>query len=134
MHRRTFFMPQSVFRRPFHFRFSAAIFKPHYWFGLMKQILNIINQVFEVEKKLAAQNITLVQRHLDRIKAEIGEMGYQFHSPLKEKWDETRTDCEANIVGALKSKMTITDVIKPAVYSTEEGTKKIVQKAIVVVE
>jgi hypothetical protein len=100
----------------------------------MKQIVNIINQVFEVEKKLQAQQAGSIQRNLDRIKSELSEMGYQYHSPLHEKWDETRTDCEANIVGSLRSKMIISDVIKPVVYQTDQSVKKIIQKAIVVVE
>lgn len=100
----------------------------------MKQIVNIINQVFEVEKKLPAQQAGSLQRHIDRIKAEFGELGYHYHNPLHEKWDETRTDCEANIVGVLKSRMLITEVIKPVVYHTDNATKKIIQKAIVVVE
>ncbi len=100
----------------------------------MKHIVNIINQVFEIEKKLAAGAPANIQRNLDRIKSELGEMGYEYHNPLHEGWDETRTDCEANIAGALKKKMMITEVIKPVVHQREGGGKKIIQKAIVVVE
>ena len=100
----------------------------------MKHIINIINQVFEMEKKLAAGGAPSFQRNLDRIKAELSEMGYDFHNPVHEKWDETRTDCEANVSGTLKNKMVITEVIKPVVHQKEGGTKKIIQKAIVVVE
>jgi hypothetical protein len=98
----------------------------------MKQIINIINQVFEIEKKLGAA--TVIQRNLDRIKSELSEMGYDYHNPLHEKWDETRTDCEASVTGILRGKMIITEVIKPVVHNKEDGSKKIVQKAIVVVE
>jgi hypothetical protein len=100
----------------------------------MKQFINIINQVFEMEKKLAANSLSNLQRNLDRIKTELGELGYEYHNPVNEKWDETRTDCEASISGTLKSKMLITEVIKPVVHYREAGTKKIIQKAIVVVE
>jgi hypothetical protein len=100
----------------------------------MKQIINIINQVFEMEKKLAGNSTSNIHRHLDRIKAELSEMGYEFHNPIHEKWDETRTDCEASVAGTLKSKMLITEVIKPIVHQKEAGGKKIIQKAIVVVE
>lgn len=96
----------------------------------MKHIINIINQVFEIEKKAIGQTI---QRHVDRIKTELEEMGYTFHNPEGERWDETRTDCEASITGTLKSKMVITNVVKPVVHQTTDGTKKIIQKAIVVV-
>ena len=100
----------------------------------MKQIVNIINQIFEIEKKLAANTTSGLQRNIERIKAELGDMGYEFYNPLHEGWDETRTDCEANIAGTLRSRMVITEVIKPVVRQREEGGKKIVQKAIVVVE
>ena len=100
----------------------------------MKHIVNIINQVFEIEKKLTAGNAVNIQRNLDRIKAELNEMGYDYHNPLHEKWDDTRTDCEANIAGDLKKKMIITEVIKPVVHQKDAGGKKIIQKAIVVVE
>lgn len=100
----------------------------------MKQIVNIINQVFEIERKLAANSTSGIQRNIERIKAELGDIGYEYHNPLHEGWDETRTDCEANIAGAVRRKMVITEVIKPIVRYREEGGKKLVQKAIVVVE
>ena len=100
----------------------------------MKQIINIINQVFEIEKKSGANSASNIQRHIDRIKAELAELGYDYHNPVNEKWDETRTDCEANVAGSLKNKMLITEVIKPVVHQRTDGAKKIVQKAIVVVE
>jgi hypothetical protein len=100
----------------------------------MKHIINIINQVFEIEKKLAVQPAPSIGRHVERIKSELTELGYQYYSPLNEKWDETRTDCEASIAGTLKRKMIITDVIKPIVHLTDGSGKKIIQKGIVVVE
>ncbi|HEX8315363.1 MAG TPA: hypothetical protein VF609_10235 [Flavisolibacter sp.] len=100
----------------------------------MKQIINIINQVFEIEKKLGTNSTGNLQRNIDRIKAELSEMGYDYHNPVHEKWDETRTDCEASVAGVLKTKMVITEVIKPVVHQKGDGGKKIIQKAIVVVE
>ena len=100
----------------------------------MKPLINIINQIFDIEKKLAAGSAANLQRNVDRMKAELAEMGYAWHDPLLEKWDETRTDCEAGISGTLKSKMLITEVLKPIVHYTENGGKKLVQKAVVVVE
>ena len=100
----------------------------------MKQIINIINHVFEIEKKLVLNCTPGIQRNIERIKSELSEMGYDYHSPVHEKWDETRTDCEANISGGLKNKMIITEVIKPVVRQKVESGKKIIQKAIVVVE
>ena len=100
----------------------------------MKPLINIVNQIFEIEKKMAAGSAANLQRNVERIKAELAEMGYSFHNPLHEKWDETRTDCEASISGALKPKMLIADVLKPIVHYTENGGRKLVQKAVVIVE
>ncbi|RYY89014.1 MAG: hypothetical protein EOO15_07370 [Chitinophagaceae bacterium] len=97
----------------------------------MKAILSIINQLFEIEKKTQGQ--PSVHRNLERIRAELQEMGYTWHNPLHEKYGPTRTDCEASITGELRDQMTITDVIKPIIHNQEAGSPRIVQKAIVVV-
>jgi len=100
----------------------------------MRQVVNIINQVFEIEKKLSgAQANGSIQRNIDRIKNELEEMGYSFHNPINEKYDPTRTDCEANITGSGSGKLVITEVIKPVIRNTNDGENKIIQKAIVVV-
>src|SRR5687768_2471967 len=99
----------------------------------MKQIVNIINQVFELEKKLQSAPAPALQRHLDRIRFELGELGYQYHNPLHEKYEDTRTDCEARITGSLRPRMVITEVIKPVIRQQAAGGTTIVQKAIVVV-
>jgi hypothetical protein len=56
------------------------------------------------------------------------------HDPLLEKFTESRTDCEANIIGKLTNHMIVTQVIKPIIYQSIDGTKTIVQKGIVMVE
>lgn len=99
---------------------------------MTKNMINIINQVFDIEKK--AGSPSPFNRQLDRIKSELAEMGFDYYNPLHEKWDETRTDCEASITGKLKSRMEITEVIKPAILQKEGGLQKLIQKAIVVVE
>lgn len=98
----------------------------------MKQLVNIANQVFEMERKLGDGESSL-HRHLHRIKSELADLGFSYHSPLNEAWDETRTDCEASITGALRGRMRISEVVKPVVYQQADGTRKVVQKAIVVV-
>ncbi|GAB4093089.1 hypothetical protein [Flaviaesturariibacter terrae] len=97
----------------------------------MKAIVNIINQLFEIEKKTGGH--PSVHRNLERIRAELQELGYSWHNPLHEKYAATRTDCEASITGTLSDGMTITEVIKPIIHSQESGNARIVQKAIVVV-
>ena len=100
----------------------------------MKQIINIINQVFEIEKKISAQPAVSIQRNIERIKSELNDLGYSYHNPLHEKYEPTRADCEANITGTLRSKMVISEVIKPVIHQNSAEGNKIIQKAIVVVE
>jgi hypothetical protein len=97
----------------------------------MKPIINIINQVYEIEKK--TQDHPSVQRNLERIRSELQALGYSYHSPLHEKYASTRTDCEATISGSPHEQMRITEVIKPIIRNEEGGQTRIIQKAIVVV-
>lgn len=100
----------------------------------MKPIINIINQVFEIEKKVGTQASSGIGRNVDRIRAELEALGFEYHNPLNEAFDETRTDVEASVTGQLRKKMVITEVIKPIVRQIENGSRKVVQKGIVVVE
>jgi len=97
--------------------------------------IKIINQVFEIEKKVAAKpEMASLQRNIDRIKNSLETLQITYHNPVGEKYSETRTDCEANIVGELKNNMVIVDVIKPVIFETNGDTPVIVQKAVVLVE
>ena len=92
------------------------------------ELLRIINQVFDIEKKSAQQSNIL--RHIERIKDAFGDMEIMVNNPQGEKYNETRTDCEASVAGALVENLVVTDVIKPIVH--HKG--KIIQKGIVIVE
>ncbi len=92
------------------------------------EILRIINQLFEIEKKTAQQNN--IVRHIERIKDAFADMALQIHNPMGEAYNETRTDCEANIAGAKLDNLVVIDVIKPIVHL--DG--KIIQKGIIIVE
>lgn len=94
----------------------------------MKSIIELINQLSTMEQKLI-QNEDM-QRHFNRCKQSLQDMGYSYYTPLNEKYNDTRTDIEAHITGAIGSNMLITQVIKPVVV--QDGV--IVQKGIVIVE
>ncbi len=110
-----------------------------------KAPLNLINQLFEIEKKVSAmQEKNSVQRNLDKLKDLIENelfrqefvVGFTYHDPLGETYSETRTDCEAVISCTATDKLVIAEVIKPTIYCiySEAGQtmKVIVQKAVVV--
>ncbi len=99
----------------------------------------LINQIFEIEQKtqrLDAPNS--IHRNLDRLKAffeqELQDEGLSlsYHSPLGERYDETRTDCQASIAGAGLDGLVITQVVKPIIRLRAQGQTFIVQKAVVV--
>jgi hypothetical protein len=99
----------------------------------VKHHLKIINQFFEIEKKLAALNAgESVRRNVERIKRYFEEMGYQIHNPIGESYSETRTDCEASIAGTSAENLYINEVIKPIVRYLQEGQHQIIQKGIVI--
>lgn len=95
--------------------------------------LKIINQFFEIEKKLAhlpgAEN---TQRHFVRIREHFHELGYQIHNPLGESYPDTRTDCEASIAGASTDHLIVAEVIKPIVHQKHDGIVSLIQKGVVV--
>lgn len=97
-------------------------------------MLKIINQVFELEKKLHGKaELAGLQRHVERIRTSLEEMGWQTGNPLGEPYTETRTDCEASIAGEISGPLQVTSVIKPIVYLKEEGQPVIMQKGVVIV-
>jgi len=110
-----------------------------------KIFLDLLNQVFEIEKKTSSlQESNSIQRNVNKLKElfenEFGlqllkkSSGFTFHSPLGEEYDFTRTDCEASIAGSNTENLIITEVIKPIIRYREGGRVIIVQKAIVVAE
>lgn len=112
--------------------------------------LDLINQIFEIEKKVAKlKEENSINRNLLRMKEilEYGllssnnsEVGLTYHNPIGENYNETRTDCDASIAGETTDNLKIIDVIKPIVYlkakESESNTnyKPIVQKGVVIVE
>ncbi|TXF87764.1 hypothetical protein FUA23_17695 [Neolewinella aurantiaca] len=107
--------------------------------------LDLINQLFELEKKLEDQlDNRALARPLDRMKRLFEEslpnaegavpVGLFVHNPIGEKYTETRTDCEASIAGEGEGKLRIVEVIKPIVYLRGGGYNQIVQRGVVIVE
>jgi hypothetical protein len=101
----------------------------------MEDAKNVLNQVFEMEKKLRRlDNGEVLQRNIERMKEGFESLGLVYHNPINEKYDETRTDCEANISGDSVENLHVIEVIKPIIRFKKEGLNIIVQKAIVIVE
>jgi hypothetical protein len=120
-------------------------------FQIPKEYQFLINQIFEIEKKVNdIQESNSLKRNLDKLKSFFENEflkdgnGFVYHNPIGEKYDETRTDCEANISGTSIENLEIIDVIRPIIIykykSIDPITSKeiikpfIVQKAIVIVK
>jgi hypothetical protein len=97
--------------------------------------LKIINQLHEIEKKLnALAGGESVLRNITRIKGYFADMGYRIHNPLAEPYPDTRTDCEASIVGTSSENLFVDEVIKPIVHLDGNGDPRIIQKGVVIVK
>jgi hypothetical protein len=97
--------------------------------------LNVLNQVFELQQKIAASSESVnCERNFSRLFNLFEEEGFIIQNPMGETYTESRTDCEASIVGEPAVKMKIQKVLKPAVYRKEDGRLQLVQKAVVIVE
>lgn len=97
--------------------------------------LYLINQVFDMERKV--ERLTekhSLSRNLDRMKSKFADLGLEISNPMGEPYNETRTDCEANIAGDGTEGLVITDVIKPIVRLRNGDVALIVQKAVVIAE
>jgi hypothetical protein len=94
----------------------------------MRNLYEVINQLSALESRL--NNQEEYQRYFVRLKQSFEEMGISYYSPINEKYNETRTDVEANITGETSKHMIITQVIKPVIV--HDGA--IAQRGIVIVE
>jgi hypothetical protein len=101
----------------------------------MSAIVSILNQIFDMQESLLKENASdKFERNINRMLSICAEEGYLISNPLNEKYSESRTDVEANMIGVLSSHMFIVQVVKPIIYKIADGNKLLVQKGIVMVE
>ncbi len=93
-----------------------------------------LNQLHEVKRQAAKENNQPILRACQRIAAYLEEDGILVHDPLGEAYNNNRTDCEANIIADGAGASYITEVLKPAIYRTQQGKREIIQQAVVIVE
>jgi hypothetical protein len=108
--------------------------------SIPKKDIEILDQVFEIEKKLdGISEPNSIVRNVNRIKEMFEylteDSGLIYQNPLGEPYNETRTDLEASIAGNSADNLVITEVIKPIIrFRTNNGVTTIVRKGVVVVE
>ena len=100
-----------------------------------KWIIGLLNNLFEIEKKIQTNSEhTNLKRNIERMKEIFADQKVFFENPLGESFSETRTDLEATITGTSTDDLRVIDVIKPIIRVGDRSFSRVVQKGIVVVE
>lgn len=100
-----------------------------------KETLIIINNTFEIEKKLLIHGDDgNAMRNVSKIKEVLEAKGLSYEDPQGQSFSETRTDLEASIAGQSTENLVVVEVIKPIIRLGTNEHSIVVQKGIVVVE
>jgi hypothetical protein len=97
-----------------------------------KTVIELLNQLFEIEKKTRQNGIDRIDRNIERLKWLFEQEGYSYKDPTGETYNETRMDCQATILSE-QEPFVIQDTIKPIIYQTTDGQTMIVQQARVII-
>ena len=79
-------------------------------------------------------SVKAIGGNVQRIKDAFEEAGLTYEDPTGEPYDETRTDCDANIAGDSQENLVITEVIKPIIRVNRSGVSRIEQQGRVIVK
>lgn len=96
-------------------------------------MINIINQIFEIEKKSKVNDYSKIDRNIKRLKSEIESLGYIVEDPMGRAYTVTDADLEATMSDQLSKKPKVSKVLKPVIYETSQGQRMLIQKGVVVV-
>lgn len=104
----------------------------------------LLDQLFEIERKV--QNLQVensLERNINRMKEQFenfptsnsqGEVGFTYHDPIGESYNETRLDVDASIAGTSTEGLIIVEVIKPIIRLKTGDTTRIIRKGVVIVK
>lgn len=99
-----------------------------------KPLLRLLNQVFELERKIIRlQDSESAQRQVRRMK-ELFEEDFHltYEDPTGQPFNETRTDVESHLSGQTVDNLVIVETLKPVIRIAHGPTSVIVQKGIVI--
>lgn len=114
-------------------------------FKQYKPSFELLDQLFEIERKLEnIEESNSISRNLNKMKnifetnlfssSTSSEMGFIYHNPIGEAYNETRLELEASITGNLTENLIIKEVIKPIIRYKSGGSTLIARKGVVIVE
>lgn len=102
---------------------------------LPKHILLIVNNLYEIEKKISIHGDSgNISRNVTKMRESLEEEGVTYEDPQGQVFNQTRTDLEATIAGEGADNLIVVDVIKPIIRGNVSGMSHVIQKGIVVVE
>jgi len=103
--------------------------------SIPKEPILIINNLFEIEKKVSIHgDAGNILRNVTKIREVFEEQGLTFEDPQGQAFNQTRADLDATISGEGTENLFVVDVIKPIIRVSISGISQVVQKGIVVVE
>lgn len=106
-----------------------------------KQYINILDQIFEIERKLESiSEDNSIGRNLNKLKTILEEdfitqnAGLVYENPIGQDYDERRTDLDATISGDSVNDLVVTEVIKPIIRLKQGGLSRILRPGVVIVK
>lgn len=100
-----------------------------------KFMISIINNIFEIEKKISIHgDAGNLLRNVTKMREIIEAEGLTYEDPQGQAFNQTRADLDATISGEGTENLFVVDVIKPIIRVSISGISQVVQKGIVVVE
>ncbi|MEL7340647.1 MAG: hypothetical protein AAGM67_09195 [Bacteroidota bacterium] len=100
----------------------------------LTELIPLLNQFFELEKKTSKlSDGQKLNRNLRRMREQFEALGLYYHNPFGERYDETRTDCEASIAGEMSEDLYITEVLKPIIHYKKGPEVQLLQAGLVIV-
>lgn len=113
-------------------------------FKQYKPYFELLDQLFEIERKLEnIEESNSISRNLNKMKdifesglstSSSADIGFIYHNPIGETYNETRLDLEASIAGNSTENLIVTEVIKPIIRYRHGAESRIARKGVVVVE
>lgn len=114
-------------------------------FKQYKPYFELLDQLFEIERKLEnIEESQSISRNLNKMKdifktilfssSTSSEIGFTYHNPIGEAYNETRLDLKASIAGNSTENLIIKEVIKPIIRYKSGANTLIARKGLVVVE
>jgi len=100
-----------------------------------KYVMTVLNQIFEIERKAGVGGVSQkILRSIEKIKSAFDSDAMEFviESPLNQRYDITRTDVEATIVGSDHENLEITEVFKPIIKIRVSGISRVIQQGVVI--